>query len=46
MASEQRDAAPHGRLAAPVRADDHRERALELDGLFPVRAEGADASYG
>ena len=43
MASEQRDAAPHGRLAAPVRADDHRQRRLEFYRLFSVWAEGADA---
>ena len=34
------------RLAAAVRADDHRQRRLELDGLFSIWAEGADAADG
>ena len=40
------DAVADRRLAAAVGPDDHRERALELDGLFPIWGEGSNAADG
>ena len=40
------DAVADRRLATPVRAHDHRQRRLELDGLFPIWGEGSNAADG
>ena len=35
----------HGRFSTSIGPDDHRERALELDGLFSIWGEGSNAAY-
>ena len=40
------DAALHGCFSTSIGPDDHRERRLELDGLFPIGREGSNAADG